>query len=68
MGVAAQLKNQPRERKTPPDLAELRARLESIVPAIKERAGATEKACRVPDLQWSAPLSSGRNVRPLGAS
>ena len=59
MGVAAQLKNQPRERKMPPDLAELRARLESVVPAIKERAGATEKACRVPEENISALRAIG---------
>ena len=59
MGVAAQLKNQPRERKTPPDLAELRARLESVVPAIRERAEATEKACRVPEENISALRAIG---------
>jgi alkylation response protein AidB-like acyl-CoA dehydrogenase len=59
MGVAAPLKNQPRERKSPPDLAELRARLQSVVPAIRARAEATEKACRVPAENISALRAIG---------
>jgi len=59
MGAPAQLKSQSEERRIRPDLAELKVRLADVAPDIKERAEATEKACRVPDESISALRAIG---------